>query len=371
MSRRAAGAALALALVLAASACNDDAPPCASVPGHVCALAGTGELGFNRDGLPPPQTDLFLLSSVRRGPDDRLYLMDFNNQRLRRIDDEGLVQTVIGNGFHAIADTTAPALATPLENPIDFRFDAAGRIVLVSYHDPRVLVLGDDGTLHAIAGAADGVVGVEGNEGDGGPATEALLVQPDGIAIAPDDTIYVSDSLANRVRRIRGGIIDTVAGTGEAGHAGDGGPGTMAALHWPSALELDPAGNLYIAETRSHVVRRLAPDGTIDTIAGDGTAGFAGDGGPATEARLDQPYGLALDVDGTLYVADRGNFRVRRIAPDGTIDTLAGTGEEGYAGDGGPADRASFGYLARLALDDDGLLVADQSNSVARRVTLR
>jgi len=359
-----------LACALGAGACTEP-PPCASVPGQVCGLAGTGELGFNRDGLAARETDLFLLSSVRRGPDDLVYLMDFNNQRLRVIDEDDRVQTVIGNGFHAIADLTAPALTTPLENPIDFRFDSAGRIVFVSYHDPRVLRLEADGTLEVLAGSVEAVVGTEGDEGDGGPATEALFIQPDGIALGPDDTLYVSDSLANRVRRIEGGIIDTVAGTGESIRSGDGGPGPLAALHWPSAIELDPSGALYIAETRSHVVRRLRADGTIETLAGDGTAGDQGDGGPATAARLDQPYGLALDHDGSLYVADRGNFKVRRIAPDGTIETLAGIGEEGWSGDGGPAERARFGYLARLALDDDGLLVADQSNSVARRITLR
>lgn len=366
---RATTTTLLLASVLAAS-CEAD-PPCEERAGYVCALAGTGELGFNRDGLLPAESDLFLVSSARRGPDDRVYVMDFNNQRLRVIDDDGLMQTVIGNGFHAIATTGVPADSTPLENPIDFRFDAAGRLVFVSYHDPRVLVLGDDGMLHALAGADEGVVAVEGNEGDGGPAIDALFMQPDGIAIAPDDAIYVSDSLANRVRLIRDGIITTVAGNGEAGYAGDGGPGTEAALHWPSALEIDPEGNLFIAETRSHVVRRLAPDGTISTVAGTGTPGASGDGGPASAAQLDQPYGLAVDADGSLYISDRGNFRVRRVNPDGNIETIAGTGAEGLSGDGGPADRARFGYVARLALDDDGLLVADQSNSTVRRITLR
>ncbi|MCX4241359.1 NHL domain-containing protein [Paraliomyxa miuraensis] len=359
---------LGAALVL--GACIDPGP-CESIPGHVCAVMGTGELGFNRDGQPPAQTDMFLPSAVRRGPDDRIYVMDFNNQRLRVIDDDGLVQTVIGNGFHAIADVGAPADATPLENPIDFRFDAQGRIVFVSYHDPRVLRLDDDDRLSSLAGAADGVVGFTGDEGDGGPATAALFIQLDGIALHPDGTIDVSDSLANRVRRITpDGIVDTIAGTGEAAYSGDGGPGVDAAIHWPSALELDPEGNLLIAQTRSHVVRRLRIDGTIETIAGTGTAGFSGDGGPATSAQLDQPYGLALDDDGTLYVADRANFRVRRIAPDGTIDTVAGTGTEGFTGNGGPALQADFGYLGRLALDDDGLLVADQSSSAIRRIIL-
>lgn len=362
-------AVITLGALAVLAGCEPESP-CELLVGHVCPVAGTGELGFNGEGLSARATDLYLPSAVRRGPDDLVYLMDFNNQRLRRIDDDGLVRTVIGSGEHAIAATGVPALQTPLENPVDFRWDPQGRIVLVSYHDPRVLMLDDDGTLVSLAGQDGGVVGMLGNEGDGGPASEALFIQLDGLAIAPDGTIYVADSLANRVRRIQGGVVDTVAGNGEAVFAGDGGPGPDASLSYPSALELDAAGNLLIADTRNHAIRRLASDGTIDTIAGDGTAGFSGDGGPASRARLDQPYGLALSDDGTLYVADRGNFRVRRIAPDGTIDTIAGIGEEGLSGDGGPAEKARFGYLARLALDDEGLLVADQSSAVARRITL-
>lgn len=362
--------ASAIALVSSLSACDTD-PPCLEHVGRVCAIAGTGELAFNRDGLPPEETHLFLASSVRRGPDDRIHIMDFNNQRLRVIDDDGLVQTIVGNGFHAIAAVDVPATDSPLENPIDFRFLADGRLVFVSYHDPRVLVVEHDGVLRTVAGQADGIVGMVGDEGDGGPPTDALFMQPDGIEVGPDDSIWVSDSQAHRVRLIRNGVIDTVVGTGAAETSGDGGPGTEAAIHWPSALAIDPAGNLHIAETRGHRVRRLAPDGTITTIAGTGVPGRDGDGGPATDAQLDQPYGLALDDDGTLYIADRGNFCIRAVSPDGTIDTIAGTGHEGLAGDGGPAGRARFGHVARLAMDGDGLLLADQGNSVVRRITLR
>lgn len=366
---RASITAATIGLTLALGSCGE--LPCEQSPGHACLVMGTGELGFNRDGLTPAKTDLFLVSSARRGPDARVYVMDFNNQRLRRIGDDGRVETVIGNGFHAIASTDVPALDTPLENPIDFGFLADGRVVFVSYHDPRVLVLGEDGALHALAGADDGVVGVVGDEGDGGPATEALFMQLDGIAVAEDDTIYVSDSLANRVRRIQGGIITTVAGTGEATWTGDGGPGAAAGLHWPTALQLDAGGNLFIADTFNHAVRRLAVDGTIATVAGTGVEGSTGDGGPAIVARLSQPFGVALDEDGTLYIGDRGNFKVRRVAPDGVIDTLAGTGVEGASGDGGPATDATFGFLARVALDGDRLLVADQSNARVRSVVLR
>lgn len=357
-------------LVLACTLLGCDAePPCSERVGHVCAIAGTGELGFNRDGVAATEADLFLVSAARRGPDELVYLMDFNNQRLRRIDEQGHLQTVIGNGFHALADVGLPATDTPLENPIDFAFLSDGRIVFVSYHDPRVIVLDHDGHIQAIAGTGD--VGVTGDEGDGGPPLSAMFIQLDGIAVAPDDTIYVSDSLANRVRRIDGDVVTTIAGTGELGYAGDGGPATQAAMFWPTALLLDDDGAVLVAEARNHVVRRIDPSGTIATIVGTGVEGFSGDGGPAIAARLRQPNGLARDEDGTLYIADRANFRVRAVAADGTIDTVAGTGVQGNRGDDGPALAADFGYLARITLDDDGLLVADQSSSVVRRITLR
>lgn len=354
---------------LALGACDDG--PCEQRVGAVCPVVGTGEYGFNRDGLRPADTDLYLVSAARRGPDDRVYVMDFNNQRLRRIGDDGLVETLVGNGVHAIADLTAPPLDTPLENPIDFAFLGDGRIVFVSYHDPRILEVGLDGVLRSLAGAGDGVVGVVGDEGDGGPGSAALFIQLDGITVGPGDAIYVSDSLANRVRKLEGGIITTVAGTGDTALTGDGGPGTAAGLQWPTALELDAAGNLFIADTFHHVIRRLAVDGTITTIAGTGTEGGAGDGGPATQAQLSQPFGVSVAADGTLYIGDRGNFKIRRVGPDGVIDTLAGTGVEGDAGDGGPAIAADFGYVARIALDGDQLLVADQSNARIRSVILR
>ncbi len=358
-----------IGLLASASACEEE--PCRSQPGFVCAVVGTGEPAFNRDGLPTDETHLFLASAARRGPDGVLYIVDFNNQRVRFVDDEGLVQTAIGSGEHAIATDGAGATDSPLENPIDFDFMSDGRLVFVSYHDPRVIVREHDGSLVAIAGAADGIIGITGDEGDGGPAVDALFIQLDGIAVAPDDTVYVSDSLANRVRRIRDGVIETVAGTGEAASTGDGGPGVDAALHWPSALALDATGNLLIAETRAYVVRSLAPDGTIELVAGTRTKGRQGDGGPATQAQLDQPYGLALDGDGNLYIADRGNFQIRRVRPDGILDTIAGTGHDDLTGDGGPATEARFGALARISVDDDSLLVADQGNSVVRRVNLR
>ena len=349
------------------AACTEE--PCGAHPGQLCLVVGTGELGFNRDGLAPEDTDLFRPTAARRGPDGLLYIMDFNTQRLRRISEEGTVETLAGNGFHAFAADGSPAQQSPLENPIDFGFLADGRLVFVSYHDPRVLMIAEDGTLQTLAGAADGFVGSDGDEGDGGPALDALFIQLDGIAIAPDDTIYVSDSGAHRVRKIEDGIIDTVAGTGEIGYSGDGGPASEAALYWPSALALDAQGNLLIADTRNHAIRRLGLDGTLTTVAGTGVEGAAGDGGPATEAQLSQPWGIACAVDGTLYIGDGGNHRVRRVDSEGLIDTVAGTGVDGPGG-AGPALESTLGFVARVAVDGDQLLVTDYSNSKVWRLTL-
>lgn len=366
MLRRLGLSLFALALL---AGCNED--ECTDAPGDLCLLVGTGEYGFNRDGLAGPDTDLYLPSAARLGPDGRVYVVDFNNQRLRRVDEQGRVETIAGSGFHAIATVGIPVLTTPLENPIDLAFDSAGRVVFVSYHDPRVLQMADDGTLRALAGAPDGITGVVGNEGDGGPAEQALFIQLDGLAITPDDVIYVSDSLANRVRKIEDGLIDTVAGTGEAAFSGDGGPGREAALHWPTALELDAEGNLYIADTLNHTIRKLALDGTITTVAGTGVEGKGGEGGPATMAQLSQPFGIALDpFDGSLYIGDRGNFRVRALRADGTLETIAGTGRQG-SGDEGSAMDSPLGFTARLALADDRLLIADQSGSRIWYVVLR
>lgn len=359
----------ALLSVLAFTACDADPAPCVAAKGEVCTIAGTGELGFNQDELPATKSDFYLPSAARRGPDGMVYVMDFNNQRLRRIDEAGKMETVIGDGFHALANTGVPALESPLENPIDFDFFPDGRVVFVSYHDPRVLVLEADGTLQSIAGA--GEVGTTGNEGDNGDALSALFIQLDGIVIGRDNTVYVSDSKAHRVREIRDGIVRSIAGTGVRAYTGDGGPAVDAALNWPTALAQDKNGDLLIADARNHVVRKVDADGIITTVAGTGERGYSGDGHAAKDAQLNQPTGLAVGADGSLYISDRGNFVVRKVSTDGRIETLAGTGVKGASGDGGPAVDAEFSQIARVYLDeeDTGLFIADQANSLVRRVT--
>jgi len=353
--------------VVAAAGCTT-ADPCADgVPGTVCQVAGTGELAFNGDHKQANDTAFYLPSELRRGPDGLLYIMDFNNMRLRRIEADGSVSTIAGAGIHTGASVGWQATESALENPIDFDFLPDGRIVFVSYHDPRVLMIDFDGTIQLVAGSLQAPV--PGREGDNGPALDATFRELVGIAVAPDGSIYLADDQAHRVRKITDGIITTVAGNGHDGYSGDGGLATSAMISAPTGLTFDAAGALYLADTGNCAVRKVSPDGSITTVAGVGRVGYMGDGGAATAAMLAHEEGIAVAPDGTVYIADRFNYRIRTIATDGTIDTFMGTGESGNAGNGGDYRDATIGKISRLQFDTDGsLLIADQTNSLLRRV---
>jgi uncharacterized protein (TIGR03437 family) len=219
-------------------------------------------------------------------------------------------------------------------------------------------------TIYTLTTAAGS--GMPGFAGDGGAATAALLNRPCAVAVAADGTLYVADSLNHRVRRIHNGKIDTAAGSGVQGFAGDGGGATAAQLNTPCGLAVDASGNLYIADTANHRVRKVA-GGTITTVAGNGTGGLAGDGGPAASARLNYPLGLAVDSAGVLYIADSANHRIRKVA-GGTITTFAGT-SAGYAGDGGAATAARLSLPGAIASGAGGdWYILDSGNSRVRRV---
>jgi uncharacterized protein (TIGR03437 family) len=206
--------------------------------------------------------------------------------------------------------------------------------------------------------------------GDGGPATSALIGNIQGVAVDWAGNLYISDTDHHRVRKIdTSGVITLVAGTGIAGFVGDGGPATKASLNLPYGLAVDPAGNIYVADLGNNRVRRIAPDGTILTVAGTGRDGSGGGGGLATAAELLAPRNVALDAAGNLYISEFAGHRVRKVSPDGQISTVAGTGTAGFAGDGGPATAAQIGYPAGLAVDGHGVLyIADSQNQRIRRI---
>src|SRR5436305_4710193 len=208
------------------------------------------------------------------------------------------------------------------------------------------------------------------NLGDGGPATAAQFGAIQGIALDRWGNLYVADTDGQRVRKVNpAGIVTAIAGTGVPGFSGDGGPASAAQLNLPYGLAVDLAGNLYIADLGNQRIRRVSPDGTISTVAGNGRKASGPDGGHAVETSLLTPRNVALDSAGYLYISEFEGHRVRRVAPDGKISTMAGTGVAGFRGDGGPAANAQLGFPAGLAIDRSGaLLVADSQNHRIRRI---
>jgi hypothetical protein len=353
-------------VVLLAACVGRAESPCGG-PGTICLLAGDGELGFSGDGREATSSQLYWPTAVRVGHDGLVYVMDFNNMRLRRIEADGTLRTVVGNGEHLGAVAGAKPLDTPLENPIDFAFQTDGAIVIVSQHDPRLLRVREGKGVEVVAGTGD-----QGDSGDDGPATAATFVELTGVALAKDGTIYVSDGEGHRVRAVTpDGRVTTVAGVGVPGYTGDGGSARGALLTRPAGLALDAAGDLYVADSGANVIRRVRiKSGIIESVAGTGKAGASGDGGLATRATLRSPQGVAVADDGVVYIADSGNSRIRSIDRKGRIETIAGTGAAGYAGDGGPAVHAELDGPSRLELANGKLYVPDTGNARVRVIEL-
>ena len=208
------------------------------------------------------------------------------------------------------------------------------------------------------------------NIGDGGPAISAQITNIQGIAVDGAGNLYLTDTDNARVRKVAAatGTITTLAGTGVAGFAGDGGPATSAQLNLPYGLAVDATGAVYVADLGNNRVRRIGPDGTISTVAGNGAMLSAGDGGPATSASLMSPRNLALDSTGNLYISEFAGHRIRKVASGGTISTIAGNGTPGFSGDNGPPTKAQLQYPAGLTFDTGGALyIADSGNNCVRR----
>ena len=212
--------------------------------------------------------------------------------------------------------------------------------------------------------------------GDGGPATKAALLWPAGLALDTEGSIYIADSGHHRVRRVDlAGIITTFAGDGRLAYSGDGGPATKASLCCPTGIALGPDGSLFIADSWNNRIRMVDPAGTITTVAGDGwedhdgAGRYGGDGGPATDASLDQPGSVAVGADGTLYIADDDNYRIRKVDSTGIITTFAGDGVMDYTGDGGPATEASLSCVCGVTVaNDGGLYVPDPRECRIRKI---
>jgi sugar lactone lactonase YvrE len=274
-----------------------------------------------------------------------------------------------------------PGLGTATIGPADQPARAPGRIRLPGSLGTRVLVVAallaglalayawlSPPTAAGPRGVTVAGTGARAYSGDGRQASISPLVRPLALAIGPAGEIYIAEGSRIRVVK-KDGRITTFAGTGLAGSGGDGGPATQAQLDIPQGLAVDSSGNVYIADTLNNRVRRVDSDGTITTVAGGGEAGYSGDGNSGREAKLSLPTGLAVGFGDTLFIADTGNNVIRQLGPDGVIRTVAGTGEAGYRGDAGPALYAVLHAPGGLAFDDEGnLYIADTLNQRVRRI---
>ena len=237
--------------------------------------------------------------------------------------------------------------------------DPLGQILFVDNVNHVLLRVASDGTITRIAGT-----GAPGYSGDGGPANEAALNAPYDVHRDSQGNIYIADTSNHRIRKVSPhGIITTVAGIGEPGYAGDDGPATEAKLNKPYNILIDGKDRLLIADSNNHVIRRVDDNGVITTIVGSGRKGYAGDGGPALEARLDTPQALFLAAKPLLYVGDEHNHVVRVLGPDGTLSHLIGTGEPGFAADGTPARVAPLNDPEGILVREDGsIIILDGDN---------
>lgn len=320
---------------------------------------------FDGDGRPALDTSFYFPIDVAFDAGGRPLILDLNNYRLRRINGDGTVGTIVGLDFEGFPIDGALGRETALHHPSDVETDGAFNLYFAGNHAPSVFRVGLDDRVSVLAGSDQPAY-----DGDGGPARAAHFLAPYGIVVMDDGSFYVADIEAHVVRYVDpGGIIRTVAGTGAAGYGGDGGPGTLGQLDAPVRLRLDDGGNLLIADSNNHAVRRLDASGTITTLAGTGVAGYSGDGGLATAAQFNQPADLRFAPEGDLLVADSGNSVIRRIDRNGIVTTVVGTGTEGFAGDGAPATQAQLARPSGIAFAPDGALwIADTFNHRVRRV---
>lgn len=371
-------ATLFSAVAVACSGEDEGPPACAEAPGVACTWAGiTRDYGLNGDGRHRTKTRLYWPEDVEFAPDGTPYLLDWNNHLIRRVRSDDTIETVVGSfvgdGPPNQEDLTPPGadgLTVSLNHPTDIQFLPDGTLLFAAWHNHKLRTY-DPSTGLVLVMCGKGA----GYAGDGGPASGALFNQPKHIALAPDGSIYVLDQRNFRIREIAPDqTMSTVVGTGVKGFGGDGGPPLDAQLDFeaggnpePSgALALGPDGVLYVSDGLNHRIRKVDfASGTIETIAGTGAPGFSGDGGPATQAQIDNVRDLEMGPDGRLYLADSENDRIRAIdLGSGTIETVVGTGAEGTAGDGLPALEVELFRPFGIAFDAEGALyVSDTFNS--------
>lgn len=337
--------------------------------GGISTYAGTGGAGYTGDGGAATAAQLWHPEGLAVAPNGDVYFADTDNDVVRKVAfATGIITTVAGNASPGSTGDGGAATAARLHAPEDLFVAANGDLYIADTLNHKIRkVTAATGIITTVAGN-----GSPGSIGDGGAATAARLNSPRGIAVASNGDIYIGDRSNNKVRRVIAltGLIATYAGTGIAGYSGDGAAALLARMDRPQGIHLASNGDLYIADANNDVIRRVAAlTGVITTFAGTGAAGFSGDGGAATSAQLNAPEAVHMSSAGDLYIADTGNHRVRRVNGAGTIATVAGTGTAGSAGDGGLATAAQLDTPRGLGLSSTGAYyIGDRNNNKIRKV---
>ncbi|GAB3997844.1 hypothetical protein GCM10028807_43950 [Spirosoma daeguense] len=319
---------------------------------------------YNGDGI--QATDAALASPLGLAiASGNLFIADRGNQRIRKVNTSGIISTIAGPNNAGFSGDGGLATSARLNSPIDVKGDGNGNFFFAETSIGRIRKVDAGGIVTTVAGMS-----LAGFSGDSGPATSARLAIPYGILPDGNGNFYIADTYNNRIRKVNtDGIITTIAGNGTAGFGGDNGPATNAQLKLPYNVALDKAGNLYIADSDNNRIRKINTNGAITTIVGTGIAGYGGDGGSATSAQLNFPTGLALDAANNLYISDNRNHRIRRVTPGGIISTIAGTGTAGYSGSNDLAVAAQLSYPFGIAVSGNGTVYfSDNGNVRVRRI---
>ncbi len=331
----------------------------------ITTVAGNGTPDFSGDNGPAIQAQLSP-DGITVDSQGNLFIADLINNRVRKVNANGIITTIVGNGVQGFSGDGAAAIQAQLNFPSELAFDSQGNLFITDLGNNRVRKVDTNGIITTVAGN-----GIRGSSGDRGPAIQAQLDSSNGIAVDSQAALYIVDN--NRVRKVdTNGIISRVAGNGTFGFSGDGGPATQAQLNHLRNIALNSQGNLFIADTGNNRVRKVDANGIITTIAGSSIHAFSGDGGPAIQAGGLLPSALAFDSQGNLFIANA--LRIRKVDSQGIITTVAGntTGNNirGFSGDGGPAIQAQFDYIQGLVFDSQGnLFISDAANNRIRKIT--
>ncbi|MBN2238950.1 MAG: SMP-30/gluconolactonase/LRE family protein [Dehalococcoidales bacterium] len=335
-------------------------------PGTIFTSAGTGTEGYNGDGIPATDAWLNAPYGVVQDGNGNLYIADTFNNRIRKIDTSGTISTVAGTGVEGYSGDGMAATDAQLYRPIGITTDGNGNLYFTDVYNNCIRKVDTSGIITTVAGT-----GTEGYNGDGIQATDAQLYRPLGITVDGEGNLYIADTYNYRIRKVDAlsGIITTVAGTGTDGYNGDGINATSAQIRASNDVTVDENGNLYIADTWNQRIRKVDTSGIITTIAGTGTAGYNGDGINATSAQLNGPSVITMDKNGNLYFSDFYNNRVRKVNKSGIISTIAGTGIAGYNGDEMAAINAQLDNPVGVAMSMNGnLYIGDMGNNRVREI---